>query len=177
MRYYAGKLGYYAYYGPTTVTGTYGTAILSRFPLENTRSVFTFSDQDEIGTAEAEIELAGKTFTIYNVHPDGSDTAMLVFAENLLDRAAEKSQVIALGDYNLRDYEEAYQLIDGVLNNAWVSNYPSEISPDGVDMSGDNRIDHIFFSPNLVALDPIYVLPPESATDHPLHWAEIVWYE
>jgi hypothetical protein len=52
-----------------------------------------------------------------------------------------------MGDYNLRDYEAAYQLIASVYTNAWVSVYPSEISPDGVDMSGDNRIDHIFLSP------------------------------
>ncbi|RLD01205.1 MAG: hypothetical protein DRI46_04750 [Chloroflexi bacterium] len=177
VRYYAGKLGYYSYYGPTTTTGTYGTAILSRYPLSNTRSVFTFSDQDEIGTAEVEIEIAGQTFTIYNVHPDGSDTAMLVFAKELLERSKDNNKVIALGDYNLRDYEDAYQLIDGVFTNAWVSNYPSEIGPDGVDMSGDNRIDHIFFSPGLAARNPVYILPPESATDHPVHWAEIVWEE
>ena len=28
-------------------------------------------------------------------------------------------------------------------------------------MSGDNRIDHIFLSPNLTALNPTYILPPE----------------
>lgn len=175
VRYFAGKLGYYSYYGPKTTTGTFGTAILSKFPLENTRSVFTYSDQDEIGTAMAEIEVAGKTFTIFNVHPDGSDTAMLVFAETLLEEAAGKPHVIALGDYNLRDYEEAYQLIDGEFINAWVSVYPSEVSTEGVDMSGENRIDHIFFSPNLAAQDPQYILPPESATDHPVHWTEIIW--
>ena len=177
VRYFAGKLGYYSYYGPTTITGTYGTAILSKYPLLHTRSVFSYSDKDEIGTAEAEIEIGGKTFPIYNVHPDGSDTAMLVFAETLLERAAGKSNIIALGDYNLRDYEEAYQLIDNRFTNAWVSVYPSEISPDGVDMSGENRIDHIFFSPDLEVRDPVYILPPESATDHPVHWAEIFWGE
>ena len=177
VRYFAGKLGYYSYFGPRTTTGTYGTAILSRYPLQYTRSVYTYSDQDEIGTAVAEIGVSGKTFTIYNVHPDGSDTAMMVFAETLLEQSAGKSNVIALGDYNLRDYEEAYQLIDQVYTNAWVSIYPSEISSDGVDMSGDNRIDHIFFSPDLEVRDPVYILPPESATDHPVHWAEIVWEE
>jgi len=175
VRYLAGKLGYYAYYGPTTTSGSFGTAILSRFPLENTRSVFTYSDQDEIGTAEAEVEVSGKRFAIYNVHPDGSDIAMLVFAETLLERSAGRSNVIALGDYNLRDYEEAYQLIDEVLTNAWVSIYSSEVGADGVDMSGENRIDHIFFSPDLTAREPVYVLPPESATDHPVHWTEIIF--
>jgi len=177
VRYYAGKLGYFSYYGPTTVTGTYGTAILSRYPLQNTRTVFTFSDQDEIGTAEAEIEIDGQLLTIYNVHPDGSDTAMLVWANTILDRSATKANMIVLGDYNLRDYEEAYQLIANAYTNAWENIYPSKIGSDGTDMSGENRIDHIFFSRSLMVRNPVYVLPPDSATDHPVHWAEIYWEE
>ena len=175
VRYYASKLGYYVYYGPTTVTGTFGTAILSKYPLENPRTAFTFSDTDEIGTAEAEITVGGRIFTIYNVHPDGSDAAMLAFAKSLLERSRDKANVIALGDYNLRDDEEAFQLIAAVYTNAWTSVYPSKIGADGADMSGKNRIDHIFFSPILRARNPMYVLPPASATDHPVHWAEIYW--
>jgi endonuclease/exonuclease/phosphatase family metal-dependent hydrolase len=175
VRYFADKLGYYSYYGPKTVTGTFGTAILSRFPLENTRSAFIYSDKDETGVAEAEVEVGGLRFTIYDVHPDSSDPAMLAFAQTRLARSQAKPYVIALGDYNLRDYEEPYQLVNSTYTNAWTSVYPSEISPDGVDMSGDNRIDHIFLSPNLTALNPTYILPPESATDHPVHWTDIVW--
>ena len=175
VRYFAEQLGYYSYYGPAPVTGTYGTAILSRFPLLETRTVFTYSDTDEIGTAEAEIQVGGRRFTIYNVHPAGSDAAMLSFARSLLERSQDDQYVIALGDYNLRDYEAAYQLIDAVYMNAWTSVFPSEISPKGVDMSGENRIDHIFVSPGLEILNPTYVLPPDSATDHPVHWAEIAW--
>jgi endonuclease/exonuclease/phosphatase family metal-dependent hydrolase len=173
VRYYAGKLGYYSYYGPTTVSGTYGTAILSRHPLKNTRTVFTFSDQDEIGTAEAEIDIGGQRLTIYNVHPAGSDTVMLAWANTLRSRSAGKENVIALGDYNLRDSDEAYQLIANVYTNAWESVYPSKVGSDGTDMSGENRIDHIFLSPSLMVRDSVYVLPPDSATDHPVHWAEI----
>ena len=175
VRYFADGLGYYSYYGPKTLTGTFGTAILSKFPLLNTRTAFMYSDKDETGVAEAEVEVAGLLFTIYDVHPDSSDPAMLAFAQTLLSRSQDKPYVIALGDYNLRDYEEPYKLIDNVYTNAWTSVYPSEISSDGVDMSGDNRIDHIFFSPNLTALNPTYILPPESATDHPVHWTDIVW--
>lgn len=173
--YFAENLGYYSYYGPTTVTGTYGTAILSKYPLQNTRTAFTYSDKDETGIAEAEIEVDGARFTIYNVHPDGSDTSMLAFAESLLARSQGKPYVIALGDFNLRDYEEAYQRIDSVYTNVWTSTYPTEISDDGVDMSGENRIDHIFLSDDLTARNPVYILPPESTTDHPVHWTEIIW--
>jgi endonuclease/exonuclease/phosphatase family metal-dependent hydrolase len=177
VRYYASKMGYYTYYGPTTISGTYGTAILSKFPLMNPRSVFSYSNQDEIGTAEVEVELGGKRLTVYNVHPDGSDTAMLAFAETLLARSSGKSDVIALGDYNLRENEVAYQMIDEVFTNAWMEVYPTGISDDGVDMSGTKRIDHIFISPHLEVRAPVYLLAPESATDHPAHWAEVYWGE
>ncbi len=175
IRYYANKLGYYAYYGPKTVTGTYGTAILSKYPLENPRSVFTFSDQDEIGTAEAEVNVEGRQITIYNVHPDGSDEAKMVFARTLIDRAGQKQGVIAIGDYNLRGWEEPYLLIDEFYKNAWMDVYPSGIDDNGLDMSGENRIDHIFVSPHFTVNNPVYLLPPESWTDHPAHWAGISW--
>ena len=175
VRYFAENLGYYSYYGPTTVTGTFGTAILSKVPLLNTRTVFIYSDKDETGVAEAEIEAGGRRFTIYDVHPDSSDAAMLGFAKTLLERSKDKPYIIAMGDYNLRDYEEAYKLINSVYTNAWASTYPTKISPDGVDMSGDNRIDHIFVSRTLGVRTPTYVLPPESATDHAVHWTEVYW--
>jgi endonuclease/exonuclease/phosphatase family metal-dependent hydrolase len=175
VRYYANQLGYYAYYGPKTVTGTYGTALLSKYPLQNPLTFFTYSDKDEAGTVEAEIVLGGQTITVFCVHPDESDPAMVVFAQTLLARAAAKPLVIAMGDYNLRSYEEAYQLIDKVYKNAWTSIYPTGIDNNGLDMSGENRIDHIFVSPQLNVSDPVYLLPPESATDHPAHWATISW--
>jgi endonuclease/exonuclease/phosphatase family metal-dependent hydrolase len=175
VRAFADRLGYYSYYGPKTEAGTYGTAILAKYPLLDPRTAFMFSDKDETGVAEAEVDVGGKRFTIYDVHPDSSDPAMVAFAQNLLARAQDKPYVIAMGDYNLRDYEQAYQLIDSVYTNAWTSVYPSEISPDGVDMSGENRIDHIFLSPNLSATHPTYILPPESATDHPVLWTDVTW--
>jgi endonuclease/exonuclease/phosphatase family metal-dependent hydrolase len=175
IRYFANSLGYHAYYGPKTVSGTYGTAILSKYPLENPRSVFTYSDQDEIGTAEAEITVGGKKVSIFNVHPDGSDEVKMVFARTLVDRAGQKSEVIAIGDYNLREWEVPYLLIDKFYKNAWTDVYPSGINDDGLDMSGDNRIDHIFVSPHFIVINPVYLLPPESWTDHPAHWAEISW--
>jgi endonuclease/exonuclease/phosphatase family metal-dependent hydrolase len=175
VRYFAESLGYYSYYGPTTVNGTYGTAILSKYPLLNTRTVYTYSDRDEIGTAEAEIEVGGQRITIYDVHPDGSDTAKLVFAQALVQRSQDQHYVIALGDYNLPDTNPAYQLINRVYTNAWTSVYPSRISPDGVDMSGDDRIDHIFVSHSLSVRNPMYLLPPLSGSDHPVHWTEVFW--
>lgn len=169
VRYYANKLGYYAYFGPTSVTGTYGTALLSKYPLENTRTIFTFSDKDEIGTATAEIVLGDRRFTTYNVHPDGSDTAMLVFAQDLAARVGGESSVIALGDFNLRMWEKPFQVILAKLKNAWLEANPGQ--------DQERWIDHIFFSHDLDVDEVVYLLPPESATDHPAHWATITWLD
>jgi endonuclease/exonuclease/phosphatase family metal-dependent hydrolase len=175
VRYFAGRLGYHAYYGPKTVAGTYGTAILSKFPLQDPHTLFSYSDQDEIGTAAAQITLDGHTFTIYDVHPDGSDTAMMVFSRTILAETEGKNSVIVLGDFNLRPDEQAYQVIDAVLTNAWESAYPDGVGADGTGMSTRKRIDHIFVSPDLGVENPVYLLPPDSATDHPAHWADITW--
>jgi endonuclease/exonuclease/phosphatase family metal-dependent hydrolase len=174
VRFYADSLGYYSYYGPTTVAGTFGTAILSKYPLLNPRSVYTYSDTDEIGVAEAEVVVDGYPITVYDVHPDGSDLAKMAFVEALLQRSQSKPYVIALGDYNLPDTQPAYLLLDSVFVNAWTSAYPTKISPDGVDMSGSDRIDHIFVSHSLGVRNPVYLLPPASGSDHPVHWAEIL---
>ena len=175
VRFFADSLGYYSYYGPSTVAGTFGTAILSKFPLLNTRTVYTYSDTDEIGVAEAELDVNGFPVTIYDVHPDGSDLAKMTFVEALLQRSQTKPYVIALGDYNLPDTEPAYQLLDSVFTNAWTSVYPTKVSPNGVDMSGADRIDHIFVSHSLGVRNPGYLLPPASGSDHPVHWAEILF--
>jgi endonuclease/exonuclease/phosphatase family metal-dependent hydrolase len=175
VRFYADSLGYYSYFGPTTVNGTYGTSILSRYPLENTRTIYIYSDKDENAIAAADVTVSGKTFSFFDVHPDGSPTVDISFAKTLIAISKDKQYVIALGDYNLRDYEDAYKLIDSVYTNVWTSVYPTKISSDGVDMSGESRIDHIFISQNLKAVDPVYVKPPESETDHAIHWTEITW--
>lgn len=175
VRFFASRLGYHVYYGPKTVTGTYGTAILSRFPLQNAHTLFSYSNQDEIGTTAAEFQVDGQTFSIYNVHPDGSATAMMVFAQTVLSGTEGKDRIIVLGDFNLHPGEEAFQQIDTVLTNAWDSIYPNGISTDGTDMSDQKRIDHIFVSSDLGVKATVFLLPPASATDHPAHWAEVTW--
>ncbi|NSW54152.1 MAG: endonuclease/exonuclease/phosphatase family protein [Anaerolineae bacterium] len=162
VRYYATRLGYYSYYGPATLSGSYGTAILSRYPLENPRVLFSYSDADEIGTAVAEIMVDGQRFTVFNVHPDGSDAAMMAFARTLLQHSAGLEHVIALGDYNLRSDEAAYQAVAAVFHNV---------------PGSEGHIDHIFLSPNLQMDNPVYLPAPQSATDHPLLYATVTWRE
>ena len=176
VRYFADRLtgfNYYSYYGPKTVTGTYGTAVLSRYPIISYKSVFTFSDQDEVGTAEVQIQIGSDIFYVYDSHPDGSDAAKLAHMTSLLDQIGSKNKVIAMGDYNLRENESLYTLINSTLQDAWKTRWPNGTDNRGVSIDLYNRIDYIFLSYDFTVIDTSYITSPQS--DHPGHWAKIQW--
>jgi endonuclease/exonuclease/phosphatase family metal-dependent hydrolase len=190
-RYFSNKLNYHCYYGPKTVTGTYGTAILSRYPLRNCRTVFTYSDKDEIGTAFATIQVRGKSVIIANSHPAGGKASRQSHIDMLMNEASIDGPVVAMGDYNFRQSSPYHQAITGIMNDAWLSLYPDAVGPFA-DVSADapvradkrssgkkladgridmrERIDHIFLSDHFEVLEAYYLPTPESQTDHPAHW-------
>lgn len=172
VRYFAENLNFHAYYGPNTVSGTFGTAILSRFRLENPRTIFSFSNTDEVGTSMAEITLKGHRIAVFNSHPDGYNKVHAAHAGALMQHAANYDHVIAVGDYNCTRHDRSYEAITAVLNNSWLSVYTLN---DPVGEPYSLPIDHIFLSPTFQTLESHYVPPPESFTDHPAHWSVIAW--
>ena len=196
VRYFAENLGFYTYYGPKTVSGTFGTAILSRFPLDSCRTVFTFSDKDEIGTAVVKIHVGNQDITLINSHPAGKEKAKHEHIDMVTALAKERSLVIAMGDYNFRQDSPYYKKITSILNDAWLTLYPDAIGPvesGKLDLSFQNRnkssgvllengkldmksrIDHIFLSKAFQVVEAHYLPAPESETDHPAHWAVVRW--
>lgn len=196
VRYFSEKLGYYSYFGPKTVTGTFGTAILSRFPLDYCRTIFSYSNIDEVGTAVATISVDNKNITIINSHPDGNEEVMSAHTDKVAKLAKENKMVIALGDYNFTQNSSYYKRITNILNEAWLSIYPDAIGSvdrgylnlsfknrkgtsgillDGNKLDMNNRIDHIFLSKEFKVLEAHYLPAPESGTDHPVHWAVVSW--
>lgn len=182
-RFFAESLGYYHYYGPNTVSGTFGTAILSRFPLENPRTFFSYSNIDEIGTAVAEVEVGGRRIAFFNSHPAGNHEAHDAHVEALIEEAWKHKHVVAVGDFNFRQSSSYYAKVTAPLVDSWLSLYPDakgaahpmwrEVASDRLDMT--DRIDHIFVSPDFEVVEAYYVPAPTSRTDHPAHWAIIRW--
>ncbi|TFH29232.1 MAG: hypothetical protein E4G98_04205, partial [Promethearchaeota archaeon] len=173
--YFATELNYYSYYGPKTVTGTFGTAILSRFPITYTESIFSYSNKDETGTAYAIIEINGEDFHVFSSHPDGNDSNHLDHMNAIIDKVTSESltNVISMGDFNTRPFTTFYNISDAVLNDAWLMQYPT-----GIDIYENNmtrRIDHIFISPEF-AVENAWVIPEgPSQSDHNVFWATISW--
>ena len=197
-KYFGAKLGYHVCYGPNTVSGTYGTAILSRFPLHNPRSVFTFSDEDEVGTAVAELDMQGKRIAFLNSHPSGK-IPRRCHALELVRQAAAYEYVIAVGDYNSSPQEQAYRIIAGQLKDTWLEKYPDgvgllhgrlrprgkapawhdsssgQVSDSGDTIAMPDRIDHIFVSKPFQVLEDYFLPAPASQTDHPAHWSVVTF--
>ncbi len=169
VRYFATRLNYYSFYGPRTVTGTFGAAILSRFPIINAKTIFTYSDEDEIGTTEVQIRVGSTIFNVYVNHPAGSDEAKLAHIEGLMDRLSSKTNVISMGDFNSRENSIYYNMSVSVLQDVWLTQWPTGVDDNGLDMS--DRIDHIFVSLSFTVLETRFIT--DSQSDHPALWSEI----
>jgi len=169
VRYFANRLNYYSFYGPRTITGTWGAAVLSRYPIINAKTFFTYSSVDEIGTTEVQIRVGATIFNVYVNHPAGSAEAKLAHMQALMNRISGKTNVISMGDFNTEIDTIYYNMSVAVLQDAWVTKLSGGIVGDCSGLS--EGIDHIFVSPGFTVLETRYICVPES--DHPALWTEI----
>jgi endonuclease/exonuclease/phosphatase family metal-dependent hydrolase len=161
VRYFADKLNMHSYYGPKTVPGTFGIALLSRYPIENARTFYMYSAREQTATIVAQIRAGERVFNVYVTHLGNGGP--IVQQEAILREVAGKENVILMGDFNFRPDTAQYRLTTALLDDAWLLRWP-----EGVDEEGrrfDDRIDHVFVSPETAVGDARYVTDPES--DHP----------
>jgi len=161
VRYYANALNMHSYYGPTTVAGTFGIALLSRYPIENPRTFYMFSVGEQTAAIETQITVDGTTYNVFVTHLGNGGP--IVQQEAVLEIATGKENTILMGDFNFRPDSEQYALTMGALDDAWLRRWP-----DGTDDAGaqpSKRIDHIFISSELQVEDVRYIDSP--ASDHP----------
>lgn len=158
VRYFADKLDLYSYYGPKTVTGTFGIALLSKHPIENPRTFYMYSKGQQTACIEAQINIDKRTFNVFVTHLTGSNDPSQIFQQkSILSRLKGKKNVILMGDFNFRSNTEQYRLTTDVLNDSWQVNFPERFD--------NGRIDHIFLSPEIEVIDSGYLRSDDS--DHP----------
>ena len=174
VAYLANHLNMHAYYGPSSVAGTFGIALLSRYPIENAKTYYLFSYGEQVAVIVAEINIEGKTFNIFITHLGNSGPIFQM--EQMLELMSGKSNVIAMGDYNFRPYEEQYAITTAKYQDAYliaqsktIPSFWGEVDPFDI----EERIDHIFISEELQVPYLEYLTQPES--DHPGLFAEIGW--
>jgi endonuclease/exonuclease/phosphatase family metal-dependent hydrolase len=169
VRYFADHLDMYSYYGPKAVTGTFGIALLSRYPIENPRTFYMYSEGEQTAAIQAQVRVGGRLFNVFVTHLGNGGP--LVQQENFLQELEGVENVIAMGDFNFRPDTEQYALTMESLEDAWLLRWPS--GADAVGYRPDRRIDHVFLSPGLQVRSARYHTGPES--DHPALIVEVGW--
>jgi len=169
VHYFATRLGFHSFYGPKVGAGTFGIALLSRYPIENPRVVYFYSAGEQTAAILATITSGDKRFQVIVTHL-GND-GPIVQQQELLQLIDPTLPVIAMGDFNFRPDSEQYQLTTTVLNDAWLLRWPNGVDDQGWDFH--DQIDHIFVSPGIKINEAAYRNSPDS--DHPRLRMEIGW--
>jgi len=161
VRYLSDGLGMYSYYGPDTTTGTFGIALLSRYPIENPRTFFMYSVGEQTAAILAEVRADGETYTILVTHLGNGGP--LIQQQQVLLEIAMQDNVIAMGDFNFRPSTEQYRQTTALFSDAWETAAEQLRPQAGFDAA--RRIDPGFLSPTLRAVRAEYL--PEGISDHP----------
>ena len=169
VRYFADRLDLHSYYGPKVVTGTFGIALLSRYPIENPRTFYMYSEGEQTAAIHAQVRVAGRLFNVFVTHLGNGGP--LLQQENLLEELDGLEDVIAMGDFNFRPDTEQYALTMESLEDAWLLRWPG--GADAVGYRPDRRTDHVFLSPGLQVRSARFHNGPES--DHPALIVEVGW--
>ncbi|MFX1505675.1 MAG: endonuclease/exonuclease/phosphatase family protein [Promethearchaeota archaeon] len=170
VRYFANNLKMYSYYGPKSVTGTFGIALLSKFPLQNPRTFFMYSKGEQTATIEAQIEAGTKLFNVFVTHLGNGGP--IVQQEAIIDQVNGKPDVILIGDFNFRPNTPQYNITTAILNDSWLIAEDISIQTlDDLQYNISRRIDHIFVSTNTSVSKCIFIASKDS--DHPAVWATL----
>ncbi|MFX1313514.1 MAG: endonuclease/exonuclease/phosphatase family protein [Promethearchaeota archaeon] len=186
VRYISSTLGYYSYYGPKTVTGTFGIAFLSKYPIMNARTFYMECVGEQTATIWAQITVEGKIFNIFVTHLDYyrnttlGDRAQIIQQENILSVATGKENTILMGDFNFEPNTEQYNITIAEFYDSWELVYnsnPVNIVIDsnlpGDRIIPDERIDHIFISSHLNEAVTYIHYTGGLESDHPAVYATI----
>ena len=170
VRFFTQSLNYYSYYGPKTTVGTFGVALLSRYPIQNPRTFFMYSTGEQTAAIEAQIAYGGKTFNVVVTHLGNGGP--LVQQEEVLaevDRLNPAANIILVGDFNFSPADPPYKLTMQKLKDAWKSAELQGTPQQGLDV--ENRIDHVFLSPGTRVIEADFTAPGPS--DHPMLVVEV----
>ncbi|HME53141.1 MAG TPA: endonuclease/exonuclease/phosphatase family protein [Candidatus Lokiarchaeia archaeon] len=170
IRFFADQLHLYSYYGPKTVTGTFGIALLSRYPISNTQTFYMPGEGEQTACIQAQIVVGNRTFNVFVTHL-GNDGALEQLYP-ILNRTVKLNNVILVGDFNFQNGTTQWQAATTTLHDAWYKQW----GPKGQDDHGywgytdgtldpNQIIDHIFLSPSIMVTN-CRVLTNATASDH-----------
>lgn len=165
VRFYADQLNFYSYYGPKTVTGTFGIALLSRYPITNAQTFYMGGAGEQTACIQAQIVVGNQTFNVFVTHLGNAGAFEQLYP--ILNRTVHLGNVILMGDFNFANGTAQWQACVATLHDAWYQRWPTGEDDHGYwgDTDGPQILDHIFVSPSLNVTD-CRVLTQFTASDH-----------
>ncbi len=161
VRYFANQLEMFSYYGPKTTAGTFGIALLSRYPIREPETFYLYSEGEQVAVISAVVDMDGKPLQVFVTHLGNGGP--MIQQQQFLQLMAGSSRIVALGDFNFRPDSPQYALTTQFLRDAWTKRWPNW--EDDLGHHPDAKIDHIFVSEDLTVLDARYY--PSGPSDHP----------
>ncbi len=129
VRYFADNLGMYSYYGPSTTAGTFGIALLSKYPIVQAATFYLYSTGEQTACIQAVIAANGAFYNVFVTHlGNGGPMVQLIDVLNWVDGA---SNVILMGDFNFEPSTPQYTLASRTLADVWLVRWP-----DGRQLTG-----------------------------------------
>ncbi len=183
VRFINNRLKLYSYYGPRTVTGTYGIALLSKYPISNPRTFYMESKGEQTATIWAQIRVGLTVFNIFITHlgnyeDPAEDRSQIVQQENILSVISGLQNVILMGDFNFEPNTEQYNITVAQLYDCWeitpaLGRTIGDVPEGWVSRLPDGRIDHIFVSEELNTTVSEILYTGGGAADHPCVYASL----
>lgn len=164
----SGNLNMYSYYGPNPITGTFGIALLSRYPIADPQTYTMYSSGEQTAVIVAKITVSNVVYTVVVTHLGNGGP--LIQQQQVLELARSQPNVILMGDLNFRPSSEQYRQTAAGLKDGWLSAASRQLIPPG--QNPDTRIDHFFVSPNLNVGAAFYI--GKGPSDHPAIVIEIL---
>jgi endonuclease/exonuclease/phosphatase family metal-dependent hydrolase len=169
VRYFADNLNLYSYYGPKTVTGTFGIALLSKYPITNAQTFYMPSTGEQTACIQAQIVVGSTTYNVFVTHLGNQGPIGQLFT--VLNRTVQVENVILMGDLNFENGTTQWQAANATLRDAWYQRWPSGQDDQGYwgytgsSIHHDKILDHIFLSPSLTVTD-CRVITSAITSDH-----------
>lgn len=176
VQWLAHKLQMYAYFGPETRQQTYGVAVLSKFPLYNTKTYYLPSVGEQTVLIRADIQWKGEPLSIYVTHLGETEEDRTTQTAEILEILSENTnRKILMGDFNSLPDSVQMKAFTEVLDDAWTSAGHSPMDSLGntsTALEPVKRIDYILVSEEF-AVKTCEVIRGVYGSDHLPVWAEI----
>lgn len=132
------------------VIGSYGNAILSKYPIQSTKSCMLPSTHEPRSLLEAQIDYAGKPLTVYATHLGLQQSERETQMKALYDQLkTDKNHhpAILLGDLNTDQQDALLRPLRQLLIDPLYNQHEHFATVDG---QSQRQIDHIFISSDFV---------------------------